>query len=137
MIKPSGISTRQSSDVLAVADPEISAAVRYIREHATDGIKVEDVLAAVRTSRSILESRFKKALGRTPHDEILRIQLQRVKQLLEETEMPLAAIAARAGFKHAEYLSVAFKREVGIAPGEYRTKNRPQSGDRLAGPPKN
>ncbi|HEV3418467.1 MAG TPA: DNA-binding transcriptional regulator [Pirellulales bacterium] len=122
LIKPVGLVTRHSSDVLAVADPQVSAALRFIREHGAEGIKVDDVLAAVQTSRSILDGRFKKAVGRTPHEEILRIQLQRVKQLLEESDLPLAAIAARTGFKHAEYLSVAFKREVGTAPGEYRVQ---------------
>jgi len=119
-IKPTSIVTRQSSDVLAIADPEVSQALRFIREHAADGIKVDDVLRAVPVSRRILEARFKKLLGHTPHDEILRIQLQRVKQLLEETDLPLRVIAERAGFKHVEYLSAVFKQHVGCPPSEYR-----------------
>ncbi len=122
LIEPLGVCTRPSSDVLAIADSAVSTAVRYIREHAINGIKVENLLSVVPMSRSILESRFKKALGRTPHEEILRVQLQRVKQLLEETDMSLAEIAPRAGFKHPEYLSVAFKREEGVSPGDYRSK---------------
>lgn len=121
LIEPTELCTRQSSDVLALADAGVSAAVRFIREHAAAGIKVSDVLDAVPLSRSLLENRFKAALGRTPHEEILRVQLQRVKQLLEETALPLSAIAAKTGFKHAEYLSVVFKRELGMTPGEFRS----------------
>ncbi len=44
LIKPLGIVTRDSTDVLATDDSDLSAAVRFIRAHATNGIKVEDVL---------------------------------------------------------------------------------------------
>jgi LacI family transcriptional regulator len=124
LIRPTGIVTRQSSDVLATADAEVSTAVRFIRDHACDGIKVEDLLRAIPISRRVLESRFRKMLGRTPHDEILRVQLQRVKQLLEETDLPLAMIADRAGFKHVEYLSVVFKRHFHQPPSQYRAKSQ-------------
>jgi LacI family transcriptional regulator len=123
-IKPTGIVTRQSTDVLATADAEVSSAVRYIRDHACDGIKVDDVLKIVPVSRRILESRFKKMLGHTPHEEILRVQLQRVRQLLEETDLSLSVIADRAGFKYVEYLSVVFKRQFHQPPSHYRAEHR-------------
>jgi LacI family transcriptional regulator len=123
-VEPIGIVTRQSTDVLAVADGDISQAVKFIREHACEGIRVEDVLKTVPLSRRMLEHRFKKMLGRTPHDEILRMQFQRVIQLLTETSMPLATIANQAGFQHGEYLSVAFKREFGMPPSVYRQHHR-------------
>jgi LacI family transcriptional regulator, galactose operon repressor len=124
LVKPLGIVTRRSTDVLALEDAEVCAAIRYIREHATDGIKVDDVLRAVPLSRRVLESRFQKLLGRTPHDEIVRVQLERVKQLLLETDLPLAAIAERAGYKHVEYLTVVFKRVVGQPPSTFRQEHR-------------
>ena len=48
-----------------------------------------------------------------------------VKQLLTETDLPLEQIAERAGFPHVEYLSVAFRREVGVPPSRFRAQNRP------------
>ena len=59
-------------------------------------------------------------LGRTPREEIARVQLNRVKDLLAGTGLALAEIAGRAGFRHTEDLRVAFKRETGMTPGEYR-----------------
>ena len=47
---------------------------RNAANHACDGIKVKDVLRAVPQSRTLLESRFKRILGRTPHEEILRVR---------------------------------------------------------------
>lgn len=125
LIPPLGIATRQSTDVLAIEDRNVARAVHFIRQHACDGIKVRDVLKAVPHSRTVLEAQFKKLLGRTPHQEILRVRLNRVKQLLTETDLPLEQIAERAGFPHVEYLSVAFRREVGMPPSRFRTQQRP------------
>jgi LacI family transcriptional regulator len=120
-ITPRGIVTRRSSDVLAIEDRDMATAVRFIREHACAGIKVEDVLARVPLSSSGLERLFKRVLGRTPKAEIIRVQLERVKQLLAETDLPLKDIAAKAGFSHIEYLCVVFKSKTGQTPGQYRT----------------
>jgi LacI family transcriptional regulator len=124
LIKPLGIVTRNSTDVLATDDIDISAAVRFIRAHAIEGIKVDDVLRAVPLSRRVLEFRFEKLLGRSPHEEITRVQIERVKELLTETDLSLPAIAHRAGYKHVEYMSVVFKRETGLPPSLFRTHHR-------------
>lgn len=121
LIKPLGIAVRGSTDVLATDDTDVSAAVRFIRAHASESIKVEDVLRAVPLSRRVLEARFEKLLGRTPHEEITRVQVERVKELLAETDLTLSAIAHRAGYKHVEYMSVVFKRETGLPPSRYRS----------------
>jgi LacI family transcriptional regulator len=123
-IAPLGIATRQSSDVLAVPDHDISQAMHFIREHAYEGIGVDDVLKVVPLSRRVLEHRFKKLLGYSPHDEIMRIQFQKVTKLLNETALPLATVAEQAGFRHGEYLSVAFKKRFGMTPSEYRRQHR-------------
>ena len=112
---------RQSTKVLAIADPHVAAALRYIRLHATE---VKDVVAQGTISRRALKRHFTKQLGRTPNGEIVRVQLERAKQLLVETDWPLPKIADRAGFLFPEYLSVVFKRELGITPGEYRRQQK-------------
>ncbi len=124
LIKPLGIATRQSTDILAIDDKQIADAVRFIRRHACDGVNVKDVLKAIPLSRRVLESRFRRIVGRTPHEELLRLRLERVKQLLAETELTLAAIASRAGFRHVEYMTVAFKRIVGQPPSVFRGEHR-------------
>ncbi len=124
LIPPVGIATRQSTDVLAINDAVIARTVRYIREHACKGINVQDVLKAVPQSRRRLENRFRRLLGRTPHDEIMRVQLNRVKMLLTGTDLSLAQIAEKAGFEHVEYLSVVFKKEIGLPPSQFRAQHR-------------
>jgi LacI family transcriptional regulator len=119
-VPPVGLTTRQSSDVLAIEEPEMATAWRFIREQACTGIKVTDVLAVVPLSRRVLENRFRRLFGRTPHEEIERLRIERAQQLLTETDLSLAAIAQRVGFEHPEYLSVAFKRTTGHSPRDFR-----------------
>ena len=123
-IPPLGVTTRRSTDMLAIEDADLAAAVRYIREQACNGITVEDVVSQVPLSRRVLESRFERLLGRSPHAEILRVRLERVKQLLTQPGWTLDAIAHRTGFRHGEYLSAVFKREFGVTPGAYRRQHQ-------------
>jgi LacI family transcriptional regulator len=122
LLEPRGIVTRRSTDVLAIEDPETAAAVRLIRTRACDGLTVRQLLASCSLSSSSLERRFTRLLGRTPKAEILRVKVQRVQELLAHTDLSLAAIAARAGFKHPEYLSFVFKQKVGMTAGQYRSR---------------
>ena len=127
LIEPLGIATRQSTDVLAVEDAPVARAVRFIRGNACRGICVDDVVKDSGLSRRMLENRFKRLLGRSPHEEIVRVQILRVKELLGETDLPLAEIAERAGFRYVEYLSAVFKSKTGMPPGAYRNEHRPRA----------
>ena len=124
LLPPLGIAVRQSTDVLAIDDPLVVAAVRQIRDHACDGIKVADVARVLKTTRRVLENRFTKRVGHTPHEEIAWVQFRRVEQLLRETELSLATIATRAGFRHTEYMTVAFTKRHGMPPSRWRQQRR-------------
>lgn len=123
-VAPVRIAARRSSDALAIDDPDVSAAVRYIREHACDGASVEHLLDSVPLSRRILEKRFRHLLGRSPHEEIIRCRVQRARELLRTTDLPLKAIAKRIGIAHAEYVNVVFRRMTGQTPGDFRREAR-------------
>ncbi len=122
-VKPSGIVSRRSTEVLAIEDRQVAAATRFIREHACEGIDVSDVLHAVPMSRSTMDRRFINILGYSPKDEILRVRLNRAKQLLAETDLPLALIAEKVGLEHVEHFSRIFKNRVGMTPSAFRTQS--------------
>jgi LacI family transcriptional regulator len=119
-VPPLGVKTRQSSDISGIEDPDVASAVTFIRERACLGVSVEEVVKHVVISRSQLERRFRKYLGRSPQAEIRRVQLRRVMQLLAETDLTLESIANLTGFQHPEYMSVIFKRLTGQTPRDYR-----------------
>ncbi len=120
LIAPLGIEERLSTDIVAIDDVEVSHAMRFIRQQAFKGIGVADVVRETALSRRSLESRFMRLLGRTPHQEIERLRMDRVKRLLRESKLRLQVIAERTGFRSSDYLTVAFKRCFGQTPGAYR-----------------
>jgi len=121
-VEPFGIHLRQSTDVTAIQSPEIVTALQMIRRCACEGIKVEDVLAKISWSRRLFEQQFKKLVGRTPHEEIVRVRIDHAKRLLAESELNLSQIATHVGFRHASYMSEVFRKKTGITSSQYREK---------------
>ena len=121
-IEPLGVITRQSTDVLAMSDKNVAAALSFIREHGCEGISVADVMQHAFASRSQLEKKFRRYIGRSPQAEIRRVQVMKIRQLLAETDFPLKKIAELTGFEHVEYMCVVFKRLTNDSPGSYRKK---------------
>lgn len=123
-VPPLGIMTRLSTDVLAVNDQHVVQALRFIREHACDGVTIDDVLERSRVSRSTLQRRFRKLLGRSVHEEILRVRVRRVCELLARTDLPIETVSDKAGFVHRQYLGEVFKAKTGMTLAEFRRRSR-------------
>ncbi|MBS0265008.1 MAG: substrate-binding domain-containing protein [Planctomycetes bacterium] len=119
-----GVMTRRSSDILAIEDGEVAKAVRYIRANALTPMGVPDILETVAVSRRSLERRFRAILGRGLAEEICRVRIAKAKELLSETEIPIAQVATNSGFSEAKHLSTAFRRKTGLTPTEFRFSNR-------------
>jgi len=119
---PGDIVTRQSSDIVAVEDPRIAAALRFIRQNASQPLDVGRVAREVSLSRSVLERRMKALIGRSPGEEIARLRFAAVEKLLIQTDLTLDAIAAKCGFTHPQYMAEAFRKRTGMTPGTFRRK---------------
>ena len=120
LLPPVGVVARQSTDILTIADPDLLAAVRWIRSNACKPVKINDLLEALPVSRRNLEMRFAKYLGISPHDELRRVRIEHVKDLLANTDQPMPIIARRCGFPHAERMAGVFHEVVGQTPTAYR-----------------
>ncbi|HEX7446394.1 MAG TPA: DNA-binding transcriptional regulator [Pirellulales bacterium] len=123
-LPPVRLVVRQSSDIQAIGDGDVSAAVRYIRDHASEAIDVGDVVRAVAASRRSLERRFRRHLQRGIGQEIRRAHLERAKALLADTDMPMSLVAVRAGFTDSRQLSIVFRQETGSTPTHFRRQHR-------------
>jgi len=123
-LPPRGIVTRCSTDVVATADREVAETLHFIRQNACLRLRVADVLRHAGLSRTLLESRLKRAIGRTIDQEIRQVRLTRAKELLAETEVPIKQVARTAGFGTSQYLSRAFHQLTGTTPAAYRRRLR-------------
>jgi len=120
LIPPAQVITGQSTDVVAIGEPRLAEAFRYMREHACDPCGVEDVLNHVLVGRRWLEQQFLARFGRTPRDEIVRVRIERAKHLLRDPQLSLETIADRSGYKQVQNLICAFRKTVGQTPAAYR-----------------
>jgi LacI family transcriptional regulator len=120
LIEPTHVVARRSTDVCAVADRDVAAALKFVRLNATRPISVHDVVRHIGLSRRVLEVRFRRAVKRTIHDEIARLRLEQVKLLLRETNWSIGRIAESAAFANGSYLGKWFRQHVDLTPAEYR-----------------
>jgi len=121
---PIGVASRRSTDILASDDPELRAAIQFIRDNARRPIQVADLLEAVPMSRRSLERRFRDNLGRSPQQEIQRVRLTMARTMLAETDRPIQEVATLAGFSDADRLAAVFRKVFGQTPTDYRNQFR-------------
>ncbi|WP_112194719.1 XylR family transcriptional regulator [Pseudomonas sp. LG1E9] len=120
LVPPEAINVQASSLHQPLGNPYVMQALLFIRQYACQGIKTAQVAAYVGVSRSSLEAHFRKVRGCSVHDEILRFKLAAAAKGLESHELAIADIAAKCGFKSAQYLHTVFRRELGCTPREYQ-----------------
>ena len=125
LVPPLGVTARVSTDVLAVGEPRVAEAIRFVRRHACEGIAVADILRRVPVARRTLEQGFRRHLRCTIHEEITRVRLDRAKHLLSNTDLAVADVAVRCGFAYSTSLSATFAAKVGVTCRQYRRGERP------------
>lgn len=125
-VQPTHIVTRMSTEMLAVTDPDVAAALGFIRRHSNRLIQVDDVVDATAASRRVLEKRFKAVLHRSVHQEIRRVRVNNIVRLLVDTDMSITDIAAHCGFDGVEHIARHFRKETGVSLREYRKRHAPR-----------
>ncbi len=120
---PTHVVARSSTDILLVEDREVSEAIRFIRRNADRPLQVDDVAEAIALSRRSLQQRFSKAIGRSVHSQILRERVNRITQLLVETDLTVAQIAEKMCVSSAKQLDRVFTRFQGTTPTAYRLRH--------------
>ena len=120
-VSPKGIVTRRSTDIVAVDNLQVARALRYIRDHyAKPSLGVDEVVAATGLSRRLLERAFRREMERGLNEEIVRVRMEKVKDLLVTTEMQVVDVAAATGFSRSSHLFRSFRKLVGVSPKSYR-----------------
>ena len=98
--------------------------LRRVREHIDGNIEkrisVEALARLANLSVCYFVRAFKQSVGLTPHDYLIRRRVERTKELLSDTEMPLSEIALAAGFADQSHCARRFRQHVGMSPRDYR-----------------
>jgi LacI family transcriptional regulator len=125
-IAPKGVVTRKSTEVLAVEDPKVSAALRYIQGNFPRGsLSVDDVVIHTRLPRRTLERAFRDELRRTILHEILRVRINHAQKLLETTALSVTDVSVQSGFASLNHFFRVFHGRTGLTPRGFRLSRQP------------
>ncbi|MFI1914406.1 AraC family transcriptional regulator [Nocardia sp. NPDC020380] len=104
----------------AFTDPAVAAVLRIIHEFPERAWTVPELAAAAGVSRATLARRFTATVGEPPLSYVTRWRMLTAARLLRESDVSLASLARRVGYQSEFAFAKAFKREYGLAPGQYR-----------------
>lgn len=124
VIPPIDVVARTSTDTMATTDEAVLAAIEMLRANPWKKPDIGGIAERVCLSRSTLESRFRGVVGRSIHEEFVRLKVAGVRRLIAETEVPLKSIAARAGFPSVQYMTTFLNRHTGLTPARLRAVER-------------
>ncbi len=126
LVSPTHVVQRQSTDILAINDIDVAAAIRFIRANAKNKILVRDVVKVTCLGRRTLEQHFKKNIHRSIYNEIRQVRVELISKMLIETDMPISEISSLFNFTDIEHISRYFKKEKGIGLREFRKLHQPR-----------
>jgi LacI family transcriptional regulator len=122
---PGTIITRGSTSSLAIDDEQVRTALHYISNTApSEDISVEDVVNVTTLSRRNLEKKFQLLIKSSVLEEIKKVRIERIKFLLENTELTVQQIADKLNFRNFDNITRYFKQYTGVNPKDYRNRFR-------------
>lgn len=98
----------------------LGEALRYIREHYHQSITLEDVASHVHISPFYLSHLFREELGITYVEHLTQVRMEKARQMLRGTLLPISQVAARCGYEDSSYFCKVFKRIMKVTPNQYR-----------------
>lgn len=122
------INRRRSTDVLLVEDELVKRALDRMRPKGRLPHTIDEVLKGLPISRRPFERRFLQAVGMTPHAALSQIRLERMAELLTNTNLPISEVAHRCGFNYGHHMASIFRTAKGMTPGEYRDRYGKRNG---------
>lgn len=122
--EPTHIVTRQSTDILAVNDPDLADALHFIRTNCNKPIRVADVVRQTATSRRGLELKFRNHIRHSIADEIVRVKIEQAAIMLLESDVSMERIADCLTFCSASHMRKLFMKFKGVSPYVFRKQHR-------------
>jgi LacI family transcriptional regulator len=116
--------TRQSSDIFAVEDEDVRAALKYIASDVKKAIQVEDVAKAIGITTRTLQKKFKYYVGKPIREEIDRVRIEMICKLLIESPKTINQIAYDIDFISENHFSRYFRRLMKMSPTAYRRSRK-------------
>jgi len=98
----------------------VAAAVRWLRDHAIQNVRIDDVEQAIGCSRATLDRKFRKFMGHSMGQELRRTRLRQARELVIRSRRSMLNISLDCGFADLPHFSAVFKKTYGLSPSHYR-----------------
>jgi LacI family transcriptional regulator len=119
---PIEVARRHSTDTTAIDDIHVVKALQFINQNDKKLIQVSDVLRVTGCSRRSLDEKFYKYIGSTVFSEIRRVRIEKISQMLLETNLTISQIALSLGYNDSDHIARFFRQEKNMTPRAYREK---------------
>lgn len=96
----------------------VASILRYVDEHYSEDITLEDLSRQLFLSRNYLNKVFKRDTGETFTNYLIRVRMEKAKELLLGGRHYIYEIAEMVGYKNVPYFSNIFRRYTGYKPSE-------------------
>jgi AraC family transcriptional regulator len=111
---------RRSDKASTLSQRKLLRVQDMIESRLETDLPLRELAAEVGYSRSHFLRVFRATIGMPPHRYVLKRRIERARHLLKHTEINIAEIACTCGFSSQAHLTLAFKKECGVTPAEYR-----------------
>jgi len=110
----------QSQFILALADKRIAKALQHLHNELHITWTLEKMAEEVGMSRAAFAKRFKELVGQAMFEYLTALRVQRARELLQETKLPIYEISGQVGYESELAFTKTFKKHVGTTPTRYR-----------------
>jgi transcriptional regulator GlxA family with amidase domain len=106
----------------AAGDMKIRTVTAYVAEHPARNLSVEVLAEMVNMSPRNFARVFTREVGVTPGKFVEKSRLESARSRLEQSNLPIHQVASQCGYRTPDSLRVAFDRNLGVCPSEYRRR---------------
>ncbi len=124
VVPPIGVVARASTDTMATDDKSVRMVLMWLRANPGKRPDIVGLADMACVSRSTLENHFHSVVGRSIHEEYIRLRVARLRHLIANTTLPLKSIAAQTGFQSVQYMTTFLRRHSGLTPARLRSVER-------------
>lgn len=124
LLRESAARVSGGGNVLRGPGDRIGMVLQHVAAHYAEPLSLEALAEVVQLHPTYFSNTFRKATGTAPMAFLQRFRVERAKELLASTDLPVMEVAVRVGFQDPYHFSRVFKKLAGVAPKEFHQSVR-------------
>jgi serine phosphatase RsbU (regulator of sigma subunit)/AraC-like DNA-binding protein len=110
----------EGCDGVGLTPASVRRVTELVHEKIEDELSLDEMAESAGLSTGYFSQMFRKSTGETPHQFVLRLRVERAKEMLRVSDGRVLDVAVACGFKTQQHFARVFRRMCGVSPTEYR-----------------